>query len=274
MGQSMRSLGSMLMTFVAVAHVVLLMAMAMAFPGPNDSVASVAMAMGVITGHASLMGVWFLFGPGETKTRAIAAFGVLFASTAAFSCFVIRTNGGGDVVGIGTVAVMIQWATAVLPLWMMCRFGWRCSKDIRDVEANSKTQFHLRHLFVWVTGTAILFAVGRLAIPKLIDWMSNDILNFALFFAIVVIGNALVAGPVTWAILSHHRTVEWTGAAIFAVISASYAQYICLSSTMFGQRIDVSAFAVIMSASFVVTLFSAMIFARTMGYRLHNSAAT
>ena len=251
-------------------QIVLFVMIAAVFPAPREA-APIGISLGNLWGIAVLIGLWIVFGRTSILHRLLFALVFWTVLVILFGCFVVRTNGPAEVIFIGAACLLIQAAMAAVPLWLMRRAGWTLARQsnslVDDEPTEPRAQYQLRHLFVWTSVTALLFAIGRVLIPRIIEQMGGDDEEYLIFFLIITVGHALIAGPVAWTMLARRRIVAWGAAMLFTVLAVSYLEYYFISLTVFArQSFDVGLFVISMIGAFVATLVSYLLVIKVKGH--------
>ena len=259
---------------MVIAHVGFALCAAILFPSPDrNNAVPLACTIGVQTGYFVLLGYWFALSQPRLSLRLVICFTVLLAVTFTFGCYVVRTSGPESVIFVMACACSIQWLLAVVPGWLMRRAGWLLQTRFDVTRTPAPKQFHVRHLLVWTTGLAVLFDIARVAIQPLRIWiesLESQGFSFSGFFAILVLGHAVMGGPLMCAVMSREGWYAWAGIALFALCSSTYVEHLFLKDTMVNQAMlqNTASFVVVVTICFALTFVSLLLLVRFRGWAL------
>ncbi|MFK7766274.1 MAG: hypothetical protein AB8B55_03450 [Mariniblastus sp.] len=126
-------------------------------------------AIGMLIAQPCLIAVWFALGKQRVIVRAPLTIGVLLILLVSFvfSFLNLRTNLPMEIPIIFLAIAAGLFLTIQLPLWIYRRATSQVISRTSSTSNLSAEQFSIKHLLIATTIAAVLFAVGRFAIPDL-----------------------------------------------------------------------------------------------------------
>lgn len=270
----MNKLAMYLFWIWAIVQLVLLSAISLLFEGPGTTgFPYLAVAAGAVCGNAVAAAFGTVFNvPHKRRVAAITI--TLSLSSVAFAIYALRTGAPPPTAFIVMLSVASQWLIALVPLvWMKSR-GWQLGPSHLGADSPPEFQFQVKHILIWTTAVALL-AIGRPLLDYVANAATGEIHAILLFFAIFLVGQALMAGPLLWAVLARSGRRMWFWAAVFALCAVGYLEYYCVSGTEIADSLaNPTTLVLAMTMTFVITLVWPSISMRLIGQSLHVGSAT
>lgn len=161
--------------------------------------------------------VWL---PAGSSTRVF--FCVIATVIVAISVGLHTRSARIEIVFILAATVVCQWLVYLIPLLGMRLRGWQlqriggASVDVNYSSNAWEAQFGIQHILVWTSVVAILIGIGKIIAR------STGIGNFSqtdLFvFAILVLGNSVLALPMIYGMFVRYRVLSWLVGSILWVV--------------------------------------------------------
>lgn len=155
----------------------------------------IALFWGTMFGHTTLAAVWSAFGPAPLVVRLPLSFGWLAMLPVAI--FInLHINGGPTGLAFPIGACLLgQWLFLQFPLWgLAIGLGLRLQHcdNVGQRSGQDQLQFTIRQLLVITTIVGVLFGIGRVALPVVIQNVGGSTIFVLLTAAEVVLTLPLV----------------------------------------------------------------------------------
>ena len=214
---------SVAFSVVCIVHGTALLLMAALFPGPNDTPYFLGAAIGIVFSQASIAAGWFSLGwPG----RKLGVPACIFFPSLAFLFYASRTGAPPEICILVAAAASFQFTYMLVPMLLTKHLGWSLEKSEQQFPEGN-FNFEIRHIMIWTSCIAVLLAIARTTIPKVME-MVGETGETILLFLIFSTGNIVLAGPLVWTIFSNSRRVIWLVVFLFALGSVTYAEQFLL----------------------------------------------
>lgn len=262
---------------LAAAQLALFFSVAFLIPEPDNAESIVAITFGVFHADIALLSLWAVFGQRPARIRLTVCVIALFLLVAVFCAYVDRTGGPDAVYLVSSGAIFVHWIAMMIPFWLTRKSGWMIAKAGGEyAERARESQFHIRHLFVWTTAIAVLFAVGNGLSGKIAQLNLSDSAEWSAFFGIITAANVLMAGPLVWATLAAQVSLIWIGVATASIGMLTPLEAKFFGEVPIGQNLLEHGirFISLISMTHAATIVITLMLVRRYGWRLVQETAT